>query len=925
MAILSLVQTLWTASVPTVGETARFFLTFGSGGGPVLSVLQTVQRQITSLALEAGRLTAADITSSGVRARSAIELDFGGTPHGLDSPALAALAAGALAAAPHSSTLWLDQSGFAGLAVTALQMGDTLFLSARGGSGIASYDASDPDNPVLLSVLADTAGLPLEGISAMASLATAGGKYLVAASETADALVVLRIGTGGNLTPVSQIGAAQLLPLDRPADLAAVTLNGQHFVLAGAFGTGTVTVLRLGADGSLTFADQLADTRETRFDGLTALEAITLDGQVLVAAAGSDGGLTLFRLLPNGRLVVLETFVDTAATALQNIQDLRFVRIGDRLELYALASGDGGVTRLVVDAGGGGLVSTTATGTGNADLLTAPAGGAWVTGGYGDDTIIGGSGADTLEGGPGADLFLLLPDAAGHERLVGFDPAQDRIDLSGFPMLYGLSGLTILPTANGAAIRIGTAEIALVAGRRLTVAEVAAALVFTADRPPVSALVPESGDTSASADSDTFYWQAGPRSYDGGGGSDRVSYAAAPAGATVDLANAALNAGTALGQILTAIEALDGSAFADRLFGTALADSFTGNAGNDHLDGRAGNDWLTPGAGHDTVAGGAGVDMVSYVDALAAVVLDLAAGTARAAGWHDLLSGIENATGSIFSDQITGTAAANLLRGLGDYDWFTATAGADTIDGGTGRDMVSYVNAPGGVSVDLGAGRGLAGLAAGQVYLSVERVTGSVHGDSFTGSAGEDDFRGLGGADWFTGSGGASGGRDRYDGGAGADTVSYAAAPGGVAASLLLGRGTAGQAARNLYTALENLTGSAFADALTGDHGANVLRALGGNDRLFGNGGNDTLDGGAGADLLSGGAGVDRLTGGRGNDTLDGGAGWDYAVFAGRRAQYTISGTEVQATVTGPAALGEGVDLLTGIEVLVFSDGTLLL
>ena len=57
--------------------------------------------------------------------------------------------------------------------------------------------------------------------------------------------------------------------------------------------------------------------------------------------------------------------------------------------------------------------------------------------------------------------------------------------------------------------------------------------------------------------------------------------------------------------------------------------------------------------------------------------------------------------------------------------------------------------------------------------------------------------------------------------------------------------------------ALENVTGSRFADSVTGTDGDNVLRGNGGNDFLAGFEGNDLLDGGAGADTLSGGDGDD--------------------------------------------------------------------
>lgn len=917
MAILTFVQTFWATAISAIGDTARFAVTAGTtAGNPVLSVQNSAQGQSVAMTLGSGLLSAPAASTQAVSGgTTAFELD--GEIHRLDLSALTGLAAAPAGAAMQgSSMLWLDRSGFSGNAVAAYRTGNLVFLSAADG-GITTFRSAADGSLTRLSSLADTATMALEGITAMTSLSTTGGHYLIAASQTQNALVVLRIGSDGNLTPVSQIGAAEYLPVSLPTQVGAVTLNGQNFVILGAFGTSSLTVLRLGSDGSLTFADQVGDTRDTRFGGLTAMDIVTVNGQVLLAAAGNDGGVTLFRLLPSGQLVVLDTLVDETRSALQNIVDLCFVMVEGRLELFAMAAGDQGVTRILVDpaltgSDSAGITATSATGTAGNDVLTAPAGGALVRGGAGADVLIGGAGRDTLEGGDGADLYIPLPDSAGRDTIQGFDPAADRIDLSGYPQIYGPGALVIVPTATGALIRFGSVEITLIAAGAapgsLSVAAVTAALVFAADRLNPGSTLPASLGLGTAEDADVFYWTAGRRIFDGGAGTDRISYAAAPSAAVIDLDSAAANAGSAAGHDLRAIEIVEGSAFGDRIAGTAAGDILLGGDGNDSIDGRGGNDWITPGAGQDTVQGGAGTDMVSFVEALDGVTVSLRGGQAQSGTETDLLAGIENVTGSIFADTIEGDSGANLLRGLGHYDWFVATAGADTIDGGSGRDMISYVNAPGGVTVDLGAGRGLAGMAAGQTYLSVERVTGSSYADIFYGSAGEDDFRGMSGNDWFNG----SAGRDRYDGGGGSDTVAYAAAPAGVAASLLLGRGTAGQAARDLYTLIENLTGSDFADTLTGDHGANILQGLGGDDLIFGNGGADRIDGGAGADTLQGGAG---------NDLIDGGAGRDYAVFAGNRADYIVTGTATQATVQGP----DGTDLLTGVEGLIFADGILLL
>ncbi len=87
-------------------------------------------------------------------------------------------------------------------------------------------------------------------------------------------------------------------------------------------------------------------------------------------------------------------------------------------------------------------------------------------------------------------------------------------------------------------------------------------------------------------------------------------------------------------------------------------------------------------------------------------------------------------------------------------------------------------------------------------------------------------------------------------------------------ADLTNGANNSGAAAGDFFSSIENLTGSAFDDALRGDQVRNVLEGSAGADQLFGLAGNDTIRGGDGSDFIDGGAGKDTLTGGAGADTF---------------------------------------------------------
>jgi hypothetical protein len=65
------------------------------------------------------------------------------------------------------------------------------------------------------------------------------------------------------------------------------------------------------------------------------------------------------------------------------------------------------------------------------------------------------------------------------------------------------------------------------------------------------------------------------------------------------------------------------------------------------------------------------------------------------------------------------------------------------------------------------------------------------------------------------------------------------------------------------------------------------------------------------------------LAGHGGDDVLIGQAGEDVAVFAGTRAEYQIETTNGSVRVTDTVPDRDGIDTLTGIELLRFTDGDL--
>ena len=317
--------------------------------------------------------------------------------------------------------------------------------------------------------------------------------------------------------------------------------------------------------------------------------------------------------------------------------------------------------------------------------------------------------------------------------------------------------------------------------------------------------------------------------------------------------------------------------------------------------------------------GGNGSDTVSYAHATSGVSVTLASTAAQntVGAGIDTLSAFENLMGSQHEDMLTGNNSANLLMGLGGNDVLVGGSGADTMVGGDGNDSYTVDNSGDFIDETGGSGIDIVNTSMTFSLADAVHVKGDVENPTLMGTSG---INGTGNAldNAITGNGGANilarlGGADILDGGAGVDTVTYAASSAGVNVSLMTSAGSGGDAEGDTLINIEKLTGSAFDDTLEGDGAANVLNGgtgidtvsyehavagvtvnlattgaqaggagsdtLSGFENLTGSQFDDILSGTSGANTIVGGAGNDKITGGGGSDILVGGAGTDTFIF----------------------------------------------
>ena len=613
--------------------------------------------------------------------------------------------------------------------------GNTLFLAKPGAGSIQAYsfDATNPNGALSRQfTLADTPSIYADSVFSLAAVPLAGASFLIGASLTEQGVTAYRVSPTG-LTATGNLGIAEGIGIMTPTALETTTLGGRSFVLVGSAPgdgmgqSGVITVMQLLSDGSLAPTDHVIDTRATRFGMLQSLEVIEAGGFTYVVAGGGDDGISLFVLLPNGRLHLMDVIADDFNIGLENITAITSMRTANRVDIFVSSQISAGVTTLAFDAAGNGhmRMATAAggdlIGSGMDDILIGGSGNDRITGGQGADIIEDGAGNDTLTGGAGADRFILRADGV-RDTITDFEPGRDRLDLSGWPFLYDPSQLTIIPTFDGALViwRNELLTIQTQLGVSLSAAQVIAAVIATPERSPIQFTLPEDSPPTPTAGPDDLTGTDGNDTIDGLGGNDTINGLGGDDRLFGGAGDDSLDGGAGDDRLLGGLgnDSLDGGAGLDLLFGGGENDTLLGGAGNDTLDGEVGDDSLSGGADNDLLIGRGGNDTLAGDD-----------GDDRlyGGGGHDQLfggAGLDLLFGGTGDDSLDGGAGNDTLNG---------EAGADQIAGGDGNDQLS-----GWTGNDTLAGDG-----------GDDRLFGGLGNDSLDGGAGNDRLFGGAEADVF--------------------------------------------------------------------------------------------------------------------------------------------------------------------------------
>lgn len=683
--------------------------------------------------------------------------------------------------------------------------GSSAITTVELASGTLHYSVADTSGQIMRHAANGTLTAQqatLDGVTALDSVQIGTQHFLLAAQHGTSGISSFRINSAnGSLTHADDIGAEDGLGISTPTTFDTVTAFGQTWVILGSAGSSTLSVLEMSSNGAFTAVDHVMDTLETRFGGVQSVATAQVGNRVFVVAGGADDGLSLHTLLPDGRLIHVDTIAHDTGQGLMNVGELEMVLMGDLLQIYASNSTDPGIARYSVDLSDlGGILR----GDNNAaNQINGSAGGDLMIAGR-DDTLSGGAGDDVLvgalnvrlTGGAGADRFV-MSQIGGTARIMDFTPDEDILDMSSYFMMRSTDQVTVNSTSSGARVSVRETVIQVTSadGEALNREDIFGRAFDWADRIPILRRtepdpVPEPTPTPTPVP--TPAPAPAPVPTPAPTPVPTPSPTPTPAPAPAPVPGISRQGGTGADNITgtNANDTLAGGSGNDTLTGLSGDDLLTGASGNDVLRGNAGNDTLAGNDGEDMLYGGSGDDLMVGVNGTDTLYGEAGRDTVSGGAGTDVMyggDGNDEMWGGSGNDTMWGGNGNDMMGGTEDNDLMYGELGNDTVWGGSQHDTLY-----GGDGVDTVGG-----------FWGNDLAYGGEGNDFVWGNFGEDTLYGENGNDMI---GGAEG-RDILFGGDGRDT----------------------------------LIGGDDADQLMGGSGNDLLTGGSGDDWLFGGWGADTF------------------------------------------------------------------------------------
>lgn len=342
--------------------------------------------------------------------------------------------------------------------------------------------------------------------------------------------------------------------------------------------------------------------------------------------------------------------------------------------------------------------------------------------------------------------------------------------------------------------------------------------------------------------------------------------------------------------VITAIDHLTGSDYADTFYGNANVNTIQGGEGNDRIEGYGGNDVLDGGGGEDTVRYYYENKInVTLAEGNVDTTVQIYNGSSfGASGYVDTIRNFENIEGSnstnstLNGDTISGNSSNNSLWGYAGNDSLYGGGGDDYIDGGSDNDTIAGGD---GADVIYGGNGNDVIRANATSYTGVN--TGDHDHDTVYGGSGQDFIYGAMDGDTLYGNDAST-----VDG---SDWLRYNEYAGGVIVDLAANTARDSNAALTdtIYGFTHVLASSAYDNTVYGNTANNSVTFGSGNDVYYASNLSSNASANYGSDIVDMSSGNDalyfyiaELTSG---DTINAGANTDTLYF---RDAGTLSNTQ---------------------------------
>ncbi len=355
-------------------------------------------------------------------------------------------------------------SGVVAMEIFERGASDIAIVASRLMAGLRLFSVAENGIFTLLSTITDGPKAYLGDVSDIAGLDIEGRSFLLTASALENGLSLYEVHANGTASFVDAMGAEDGIPLAGPAALQSVTMGGVQYVVVASTISSSLTVLRVNAEGVIFLHDHRNDDRSTRFEDVAALDMFSVAGRAFVVAAGTDAGVSVLEVLPDGRLSHITALVLESGAGIANVTGIE-VTVADGVALIFLTDARGDrIHRFEIElAQIGGLIAAGAGGAVGSSLDDRILGSAWadtLNGGAGDDFLHDGGASDVLIGGSGADVFVFSKDSRA-DQITDFQSGVDRLDVSQWGRIYSAQALQITPLASGALVNYGTESLTI--------------------------------------------------------------------------------------------------------------------------------------------------------------------------------------------------------------------------------------------------------------------------------------------------------------------------------------------------------------------------------------------------------------------------------------------------------------------------------